>query len=407
MKQLRHRIRSVGLLLCALFLLLGAYGAYSLTNYGSRWFSTSANSWLRGAKQDVIPGDVYDVNGVLLAGSAVTETEDGWTATRRYHDSADVRRAVVHVLGDAAGRVSNGVETFMAQALYGFDQGMAERMNDYLSGARRKGDSLTLTIDSGLCAYILNKVEALSASGAPPRGAVVVMNWKTGAVLAEMSFPTFDPLAGGGEGEPYFNRAVQGRYAPGSTFKTVTAAAVLSDPALSGRSYTCTGALSAQDQEGTVREIHDAGSVSAQGTLVSHGQIDLRRAFLVSCNNTFASAALQLTDAKLRRQAMAFGFEENFLFRDIVVENSSYPDTDRTEWAVAMTGIGQSGLLATPMHLCLIAAAVANDGVMMEPALVRQAIAAACAASWSRRPPGARSRTRMSPRCSRSTWPTS
>ena len=81
MKQLRHNIRRVGLLLLACFALLVFYGYYSLTNYGSRWFSTSANTWLRSAKQDVVPGDISDVNGVLLAGSAVTDTENGFTAT--------------------------------------------------------------------------------------------------------------------------------------------------------------------------------------------------------------------------------------------------------------------------------------------------------------------------------------
>ena len=381
MKQLRHYIRRVGIILCALFALLALYGVYSLTNYGGRWFSTSANAWLRSAKKDVIPGDIYDVNGVQLAGSVVTDTDEGFSVVRRYHSDAEVRRAMVHVLGDASGNVSNGVETFMARALYGFDQSMLERLQDFFGGARRKGDSLTLTVDSALSRYILSCVESIkvedeNGSAHTPNGAVVVMNWKTGAVLAEMSFPNYDPASQRrtGAGEPYFNRAVQGMYAPGSVFKVVTAAAVLSDPMLNGRSFTCTGALEVPDGSGQHRVITDAGTDSAQGLITAHGQIDLRRAFRVSCNNTFASAAVQLTDTRLRRQAMDFGFDANFLFQDIVVENSSYPDQDRSEWELAMTGIGQSGLLATPMHLCLIAATVANDGVMPEPRLVAQAV---------------------------------
>ena len=380
MKQLRHNIRRVGLLLCVLFALLVLYGVYSLTNYGSRWFSTSANSWLRSAKKDVVPGDIYDATGTLLASSIVTDTDGGFTAVRRYNDDAATRRATVHLLGDAAGNISNGVETFMARALYGLDQTILERLQDFATGTRRKGDTLTLTVDSALCRYILSCVESLrvkpgSASEAP-RGAVVVINWKTGAVLAEMSFPTFDPgQSARGAGQPYFNRAIQGMYAPGSTFKVVTAAAVLNDPLLSRQSFTCTGDFEAEDKDGKRRVITDAGTDSREGLIVTHGQIDLRRAFRISCNNTFASAAVQLTDAKLRRQAMDFGFNENFLFRDIVVENSSYPDADRSQWELAMTGIGQSGLQASPMHLCLIAAAIANNGIMMEPRLVAQAVA--------------------------------
>ena len=385
MKQLRQNIRRVGLLLLACFALLVFYGYYSLTNYGSRWFSTNANTWLRNAKQDVIPGDIYDTNGVLLAGSAVTDTADGFTALRQYSSDAAVRRATVHVVGDSDGKVANSVESFMAKSLYGFDQNITERVRDFVSGARRKGDSLTLTLDSALSAYILERLERVTVpvTGSEgvwkvPSGSVVVMNWKTGAVLAELSYPTFDPLSpssSGNAGQPYFNRATQGRYAPGSAFKIVTAAAVLSDPLLNGRSYTCMGSFRADDQDGLVREITDAGTNRAEGVLVAHGQIDLRRAFRVSCNNTFASAAVQLTDMKLRKQAMAFGFDANFLFRDIVLENSSYPDNERTDWQVAMTGIGQSELLATPVHLCLIASAVANRGTMMEPRLVAQATA--------------------------------
>ena len=367
-------------MLCVLFAMLALYGVYSYTHYGSRWFSVSANTWLRSAKKDVVPGDIYDINGVLLAGSDVTAGEDGLSVSRRYHQDAAVRAATVHVIGDAAGNVSNGVETFMARALYGFEQSISERLGDAMAGRQRKGDSLTLTVDSALCRYISGRVGEIrlpvneDGTRPPLCGAVVVMNWKTGAVLAEMSFPSFDPAArGSSAGEPYFNRAVQGRYAPGSTFKVVTAAAALSDPGLNGRSFTCTGALEARDRTGSTRLITDAGTDAE--ILVTHGQIDLARAFRVSCNNTFATAALQLTDAKLRKQAMNFGFEENFLFRDIVVENSSYPEGERSEWDVAMTGIGQSGLLATPMHLCLIAASVANYGVMMEPRLLARATA--------------------------------
>ena len=78
MKQLRQYIRRVGLLLCALFAVLVLYGVYSLTNYGSRWFSTNANTWLRSAKQDVVPGDISDVNGVLLAGTEGVVAEVGF-----------------------------------------------------------------------------------------------------------------------------------------------------------------------------------------------------------------------------------------------------------------------------------------------------------------------------------------
>ena len=89
-----------------------------------------------------------------------------------------------------------------------------------------------------------------------------------------------------------------------------------------------------------------------------------------SCNNAFAQYALSMGDKALREAAESFGFNDNFLFRDLVVENSVYPTTSRSNFNIAMSGFGQSAITATPMHLCLLAAAVANKGVMMEPVLI-------------------------------------
>ena len=362
MKQMRANIRRIAFLLIGLFALLGAYGAYSLLTYGNRWFASSSNTYVRQQKKNVIAGDILDVNGVVLA---TTEDEK-----RVYQQDALARSAVVHVLGDGQGNVNNGVEGFMAAYLYGFNMSLSERAAVFFSGGERLGDTVRLTIDSALCSYIAKTVKENTTLTS---GAVVVMNYKTGAVLAEMSWPLFDPYEAKNiaddPGKPYFNRATQGLYAPGSTFKIVTAAAALENPSMAGRSFQCTGLLAA-DANMAGRYITDAGTDLSKNAVVSHGQITLRNAFLKSCNNTFAQIALELGDQALKSKAQSFGFDDNFLFRDVVVENSSYPSANRTDWEIAWTGAGQSALLATPLHMCLIASAVANDGVMMEPRLI-------------------------------------
>ena len=373
MKQIRRNILLIGSVLAALFLVLVLYGAYSLSNYGSRWFSTNANSYLRSVKQDVLPGSIFDRNGVMLASVSAEPQADGSLSwTRVYAEDASLRRAVVHAIGDSAGKVSNAAESFMAAYLYGFKQSAVERLQEALNGSLRRGDDLTLTLDGPLCAYIYDQVTSDRSLPAPVRGAVVVMNWQTGEVLSLMSFPSFDPSAGVAEstlGQPYFNRATQGMYAPGSTFKMVTLSAALHDTALSSQSFTCQGTYLPDDDPR--HRIVDYGTDTSQGIIVSHGQVDLMQAFSFSCNNTFAYAAARLGDKALRSEAMRFGFNENFLFRDIVAENSSYPEEDRSAWEVALTGIGQSKLLMSPLHLCLMTSAIANDGVMMEPRLLR------------------------------------
>jgi len=122
--------------------------------------------------------------------------------------------------------------------------------------------------------------------------------------------------------------------------------------------FTCTGATEVME-----RYITDYGNEQ-------HGEITLERAFRLSCNNSFAQAALLVGDKALRQTAENFGFNDNFLFRDLVVENSSYPTKDRNAFEIAWSGAGQSRVVATPLHLCMVSAAIANDGVMMEPRLL-------------------------------------
>ncbi len=362
MKQLQKNIRRLMLVFLGMFALLAAYGAYSLTTYGNRWFASSANTYVRNQKQNVVAGNITDRDGVLLA-----TTTDG---KRVYQADLAAREAVVHVLGDEKSNVSNGVESFMATYLYGFNMSLLERAGATLSGKARVGDSVQLTIDSGLSTYIASLIPAGTA------GAVVVMNYKTGEVLVLQSFPTFDPMAvttavKNHPQKPFFNRATQGLYTPGSTFKIITTASALQNlPGITTRQFVCTGQLQVGD-----RVITDAGTDLANNKITIHNQLTLLRAFQVSCNNTYAQLALELQDAALKKTALAFGMDDNFLFRDLVVENSSYPTTNRTEREIAWTGAGQSALQLSPLHMCMITSAIANEGVMMEPRLLITATA--------------------------------
>ncbi len=357
MKRQRFRFKLLTILMFALFLLLAVYGCYSVVIYGNRWFSSSHNPRVKTQKESVIAGDILDRNGLLLA----TTAEDG---SRVYAPSEAVRRAVVHVLGDGQGNVSNGVETFQTNYLYGFQTSLMEQITTLLSGGQRRGDNVTLTIDSRLCASLDAYFDQHPAS-LGKRGAAVVMNYRTGEVLALISRPNFDPESPGAaalqDGQPYWNRALQSLYPPGSTFKIVTMLCAMQHiPASDEAVYPCGEQLLVDGQA-----IRDYGGAV-------HGSLTLRQAFMVSCNKVFACIALDAGDDRLRRTAEAFGFGDNFLFRDLVVENSRYPTGVRTALETAASGFGQSAIGATPMHMCMVAASVANGGVMMEPRLLYQ-----------------------------------
>lgn len=196
-------------------------------------------------------------------------------------------------------------------------------------------------------------------------GAAVVLNYRTGEILCSTSWPSFDPrnvqavLDGREEDASLYNRVTQGLYPPGSTFKIVTMASALNylpDAAL--RTYVCTGALDIENT--TVDEA--GGSV--------HGENTLNMAFAKSCNTAFASLALELGASRLRKTASDFGVGNNFLFQDLIVYNSQFPSGTLTADNLAWAGIGQDRVLVTPLHMAMIAAAVGNDGVMMEPRLL-------------------------------------
>ncbi|MBO2515877.1 MAG: hypothetical protein CW338_01185 [Clostridiales bacterium] len=362
MKKLRKNILRAAVFLSALLILLMVYGWIYVSKQRSRVLNASANDVIATRKESVRPGDIYDTNGILLASS-------DRSGARTYQEDEQRRRAVAHVLGDTRGGVKNGVDSFMAWYLYGFEFSVIDDITNLFTAGMPKGDDVHLTIDSSLCTYI----STFFPKG--KSGAVVVLDYKTGATLAEMSFPDFDPLTvnysgSASERAVFINNAVQMLKAPGSTFKIITAAAALENTAgIDTWNYLCEGYMTADGKAVTC-----SGTNLSTGKISAHGALTLETAFSKSCNSAFAELALNMGDSKLKETAEKFGFNDHFLFSDMVVEDSVYPSRNRTPFEIAFTGAGQSALLTTPMHMCMVAAAVANNGVMMEPKLLKEAV---------------------------------
>lgn len=356
MKQLRFRAKIILLALLALLAVLLLYAVYSVRTYGTRWFSNARNVRVVVDKERVTPGRIYDRNGKLLRYS----NEQG---ERLSTGSLLEQSALVHVLGDIQNQVGNGVEKFQARYLYGFDSGFLERLQDWIQGKKQVGDNISLSIDRDLHTGIVQAFFSQSALR-DKNGAVVVMNYKTGEVLALVSLPVFDPhnipeSAYTDARKPFYNRATQSLLPPGSTFKLITMAAALAgDSTALSKTYACEGKIPLGEYS-----IFDYKKVR-------HGELSLSRALELSCNNIFAQIALELGHKNLAAMAEDFGFNDNFLFKDLVVENSSFPES-KTRFELASSGIGQGRVVASPMHLCMMASAIANEGIMMEPLLLQ------------------------------------
>ena len=157
---------------------------------------------------------------------------------------------------------------------------------------------------------------------------------------------------------PLANRAAREIYPPGSTFKLVTTAAALAD------GKTPDSKVKSPDQlklPGT--NVYLPNSSNCGGSSVT-----LTQALKVSCNTAFANLGLELGEDKLRQQAEKFGFDSRHL-ADLGGAASRFPDK-LDDAQLALSAIGQYDVAASPLQMAMVSAAIANDGVLMDPYLV-------------------------------------
>lgn len=352
MKELRRNMRTVMVIVMALFIGAGVWFGTTVYTQGDNWASNVYNPRLEGS--DSQRGDITDRDGVTLASTR----EDG---EREYLSNETARRALSQTVGDTAGMSGAGVESFYSATLLDLSTSLTDRLSEVFNSARHVGSSIQITVD----AELQTNIAALFPKGYS--GAVCITNYKTGEILAMVSMPNYDPYALNDSEEgvtdtAYLNRCLQGLYTPGSIFKIVTLASALDyDPNVIEQAFTCSGTWE-----------YEGGSVVCMSGRTAHGDMNLKKAFTKSCNVTFGKLAYQLGIERLRTTAETFGFNENFKFGDFVVYNSSFPQSVRNMNGLVWAGIGQGEVLVTPLHMTMISGAVANGGVMMQPYLVKE-----------------------------------
>ncbi len=242
-----------------------------------------------------------------------------------------------------------------------------------LAGITQPGNTVKLTINS----QIQQAAEqALANSG--KKGAIVVLDPSTGAVLAKASNPSYDnsdvsALMGGASDESQgslYDRTTQALYTPGSTFKVVTLAAALD-----------TNATSLDDTYNSPSTMDFGDSQVTNHKGASYGNISLERAFAYSSNVVFAEVATRIGADTLTQYARAFGYGQS-LGQDFSTTASVIPDaSEMTAWELAWAGAGQpvgqghtAGPQTTVMQNAVIAAAIANNGIAMNPYVVYQTL---------------------------------
>ncbi len=299
-------------------------------------------------------GTIYSNDGQILAN---TVTDIQGNEKREYPFS----NMFAHVVGYASkGRF--GIE---AQANYYLIQSNAklyDKAASEMSGEKFPGDSVITTLDVRLQEIAYKSLGAY-------KGAVVITEPSTGKILAMASKPDFDPneietiwdeLVEENKNGVLVNRATQGLYPPGSTFKIVTALEYIRENPDSYQNYryNCNGSFSF---EGDVINCYHS---------IPHGSEDFTKSFAKSCNSSFANIGMSLDMANFEDTLNSLLFNSELPVSFAYNSSKITLNEDSSNFDVMQTSIGQGIDQITPLHMNMITCAVANGGVLMKPYLV-------------------------------------
>jgi penicillin-binding protein A len=373
-------LRRISIAILVMFLLLlininylQGFEPASLANKpgNSRAFYAAQNSYERGS--------IVTSDGVTIAASRRSADPNDSIKYQRYYPDGLMYAPIT---GYDTLYSQTGIEATENSLLSGNDSALTVRnFLDLLTGKPRMGATVTLTINSRAQAAAY---DALASFGKP--GGVVAIDPKTGAILAMASYPSYDPntLAThngvklnqvdqsllDNHDQPLLNRALQETSPPGSTFKIVTSAALLTQNPSTNINTSVYSPTTLTLPQTTHVLTNNDGEVCGNGS----GQAPLITAFAQSCDTTFGKIGENLGASTLNAMAEKFGMNNPSLTIPLGVAASHYVIPD-SQALTAFSAIGQYSDTVTPLQEAMFAAAIANGGTLMRPYLVQQVTA--------------------------------
>ena len=340
----------------ALFIGMCVYFGWFLQFDSENVINSSYNARLDRFSDRIVRGKILSNDGRVLAETQVA----GDGSEKRYYP---YNYLFVHSVGYSGKNGKTGLESLANFYLLSSHVNLLERTVNELQGRKNIGDNVVTTLDVDL------QQTASDAMG-NRRGAVIAMEPDTGKILAMVSQPNFNAntvdeqwaelTSPENTKAQLVNRATQGLYPPGSTFKILTALEYIHENP-NGRNdfhFDCDGTF--EDGEYQIRCYHGE----------SHGSQDFRGVFANSCNGAFSSIGLGLNLTQFRSLAEQFLFNRE-LPLSIPYNKSSFVMAEGAdEWERLQTSIGQGKTQMTPMHNLMITAAIANGGTLMKPYLI-------------------------------------
>ncbi len=323
-------------------------------------------------------GRILDRHGRVLA---ETRNRDG--AAERVYPYGPL---LAHAVGYADARFGlSGIEAMANRALNG---ATLDRLGDWgelgrqllTQSKRPRGQDIVTTLDAALQRFAAEQIAAAKPVG---RGAVILLRPADGALLVMASVPGFDPneltpalFSGADSTTPLLNRATQGQYPPGSTFKVILAAQALEN-GFTGRLDCPAEGYATSSRYRPIRDHEFYEAQRAGRSWAGHGRLDLTTALAKSSNVFFAQLGVLGGHAALLNTGERLHFNRSIAFVDgpsgslqlQAAKLDPIPVSDR--YGLAQAAIGQGRVTATPAYMALVAAAIANDGVAMRPRLLR------------------------------------
>ena len=334
-----------------LFLGMVAYFVYFIGFKAEDFINNPYNPRLSSFSEHVIRGDILASDGTVLATTKV-DAEGG---EKREYPKAN---EYAHIVGFADNGMA-GIElddSFLLLRSHAF---ILERMINELRDRKNPGDSLVTSLDTALTDAVYNNF-------GPYDGAVVALDPSTGRILSLVSKPDFDPNHVSENWSSYtsdsgssvlVNRAIQGQYPPGSTFKILTALSYLSSGGSMDDEFNCQGSYTQGDT--TIHCYHNS----------VHGQQSFRDAFGNSCNSVFAQISLGLNISEVNSLAKRLLFNKTLPVDLKNVKKSSFALKSGDDGLIMQTMIGQGNTLVTPIHMAMLVSALSNDGILYKPSV--------------------------------------
>ena len=302
-----------------------------------------------------------NIRGMIL-------TEDGETLaqTVRGEDGKETRiypysNLFSHVVGYST-KGKTGIEYLGNMSMLNSNASFGEKIQNEISAQKNIGDNVVTSLDVEVqkAAY-----EALGAYD----GAIIVTEPDTGKIIAMASKPDFDPnnitniwndVVNDDNSSVLLNRATQGLYPPGSTFKIITSLAYYrqNNENVSGYRYQCNGSFTYNGDR--INCYHGS----------NHGSIDFQRSFEKSCNSSYANIGVSLDLGLLESTCEDLLFNQKLEVPYATATGSYVLGQSADSYDVMQTSIGQGKTQISPLQMNMITCSIANEGILMKPYLI-------------------------------------